>query len=378
MNTVLIIFIMIIIGALIGGVTNFLAIKMLFRPYEVVYIGNWRLPFTPGLIPKRRAELAEQLGRVVTEYLVTSDALENKVLEKDFQQKIIAMIHSQIDELIDKEYTVLELIQKIHPEFEVEELEQHVEEMVSGKLKNLYEKNKNKPISELLPEDLLVVIEEQLPHFTTYVINQIEQYLTSEEGKHKISESASKFLQSQGFLGNMVSSYLGENGLAEKITPAITMFLSSEETHQSVEKLLKKEWLKFKEKDVESVRELFNQNDLEESLAAFITKELNVKTYLDQPVGQLLESKLDLIKNEWIPKIVQLAFQKLSTQMSALLEQLNLFELVKKEVETFDVSRIERLVLEITKKEMNMITYLGALLGGIIGFIQGLIVLFIA
>ena len=46
------------IGALIGGITNHLAIKMLFRPHEAKYIGSWRVPFTPGLIPKRRDELA--------------------------------------------------------------------------------------------------------------------------------------------------------------------------------------------------------------------------------------------------------------------------------------------------------------------------------
>ena len=31
---------MVIVGALIGGVTNSLAIKMLFRPYRAYYIGN--------------------------------------------------------------------------------------------------------------------------------------------------------------------------------------------------------------------------------------------------------------------------------------------------------------------------------------------------
>ena len=51
------------IGALIGGITNHLAIKMLFRPHEAKYIGSWRVPFTPGLIPKRRDELANNLGK---------------------------------------------------------------------------------------------------------------------------------------------------------------------------------------------------------------------------------------------------------------------------------------------------------------------------
>ena len=40
-----------VIGGIIGLITNGLAIKMLFRPYKEIYIGKFRLPFTPGLIP---------------------------------------------------------------------------------------------------------------------------------------------------------------------------------------------------------------------------------------------------------------------------------------------------------------------------------------
>lgn len=43
---------MAIIGVAIGGVTNHLAIKMLFRPYKAIYIKNWRVPFTPALSRK--------------------------------------------------------------------------------------------------------------------------------------------------------------------------------------------------------------------------------------------------------------------------------------------------------------------------------------
>ncbi|MGP4073916.1 DUF445 domain-containing protein [Piscibacillus sp. B03] len=377
MNIALILVLMIIIGALIGGMTNFLAIKMLFRPYEAVYIGKFKLPFTPGLIPKRRSELAEQLGRVVTDYLVTSDALEQKVLEPQFQRKMTDLINQQIDHAIKEGYTVEDLIKKVHPDFNVKQLESNIENTITSKLNYLYERHKHLAIQELLPMDVDKKIENQLPEFTTYLITQIEQYLTSDEGQRKISESASKFLQTQGFLGNMVSSYLGEDGLAEKITPAIKMFLSSEETQISIEKLLENEWNKFKNKDLYTLREQLNGINFEDHLAQIIVKEIKIYDYLKQPIGELFYNHLAKLKGDWIPKIVEQLFQKLSSQMSTLLEQLNLYGLVKQEVETFDVSRIEKLVLEITKREMNMITYLGALLGGMIGLIQGVIVLMI-
>ena len=45
---------MIVIGAVIGAATNHLAIKMLFRPYKPYYLFGKQLPFTPGLIPKKK------------------------------------------------------------------------------------------------------------------------------------------------------------------------------------------------------------------------------------------------------------------------------------------------------------------------------------
>ena len=42
-----------IIGGVIGYCTNWLAIKMLFRPYNEIKIRGRVLPFTPGIIPKR-------------------------------------------------------------------------------------------------------------------------------------------------------------------------------------------------------------------------------------------------------------------------------------------------------------------------------------
>jgi len=50
--------------------------------------------------------------------------------------------------------------------------------------------------------------------------------------------------------------------------------------------------------------------------------------------------------------------------------------MVKEQVNSFPVQRLEELVLGISKKEFKMITVLGAILGGFIGIIQGLIVYF--
>lgn len=39
---------MVVVGAVIGGFTNLLAIRMLFRPYKPIYMFGKQLPLTPG------------------------------------------------------------------------------------------------------------------------------------------------------------------------------------------------------------------------------------------------------------------------------------------------------------------------------------------
>jgi len=57
-----------VIGAVIGWITNYIAIKMLFRPYRPVRI----LGFTfQGLLPKRRKEFAASIARTVERDLLT-------------------------------------------------------------------------------------------------------------------------------------------------------------------------------------------------------------------------------------------------------------------------------------------------------------------
>ncbi|MEN9361374.1 MAG: hypothetical protein RL095_2909 [Verrucomicrobiota bacterium] len=50
------------VGAAIGAFTNELALRMLFRPYRPLLIFGFRLPFTPGVIPARRGDIARNIA----------------------------------------------------------------------------------------------------------------------------------------------------------------------------------------------------------------------------------------------------------------------------------------------------------------------------
>lgn len=58
------------VGALIGYGTNYLAVRMIFRPVRPVRVLG--LTFQ-GLVPRRQAELARSIGRVVGDHLFSHD-----------------------------------------------------------------------------------------------------------------------------------------------------------------------------------------------------------------------------------------------------------------------------------------------------------------
>ena len=65
-----------LIGGVIGLVTNYIAVKMIFRPLK-----RRRILFVPfhGLVPRRQKELAKSIGKVVGSHLV-----EHKDIVKSF------------------------------------------------------------------------------------------------------------------------------------------------------------------------------------------------------------------------------------------------------------------------------------------------------
>lgn len=80
-------------GAVIGYFTNWLAIKMLFRPHKQLYVGKIKVPFTPGLIPKEKERIALSLGDTVGNYILTQDVLLDYLNKPD----VISSLSSSLD-----------------------------------------------------------------------------------------------------------------------------------------------------------------------------------------------------------------------------------------------------------------------------------------
>ncbi len=77
-----------VVGAIIGTITNHLAIKMLFRPYRAFHLGSWRLPFTPGVIPSQRHVIAGNIAETFEKQLFSGGEI-HRALTGERAQTIV-------------------------------------------------------------------------------------------------------------------------------------------------------------------------------------------------------------------------------------------------------------------------------------------------
>lgn len=92
-----------LLGAFIGWTTNYIAIRMLFRPLKPWKVLGIRLPMTPGVIPGKRHELAVNIGKMVGSQLLTSADISKALSEAAFKRELEGMISARIDDILHRD-----------------------------------------------------------------------------------------------------------------------------------------------------------------------------------------------------------------------------------------------------------------------------------
>lgn len=167
-----------VIGAMIGWITNIIAIKLIFRPLKPVIIPIINVKIQ-GLIPKRRQEIAKSIGQVVEDELVSINEIIDKVIEKENLSNIIFIIKRKINEVID------EKLPSIIPSAFKNMIFGYVNEMVDSEgeriLKDLIEKMVHKATNEVRLSEM---VEEKINSFELEKIESIIISIAKRELKH--------------------------------------------------------------------------------------------------------------------------------------------------------------------------------------------------
>lgn len=124
-------------GALAGGLTNSVAIWMLFHPYEPPRLfGRWRIGFFQGAVPKNQPRLAAAIGRTVGSRLLTPEDLTSTFSEGEFREAFDQRLAHLVDEVLNRERGSL---RDLIPPGVMEDLEVLIEEGIERGLAQLEE-----------------------------------------------------------------------------------------------------------------------------------------------------------------------------------------------------------------------------------------------
>ena len=95
-----------LVGAIIGYSTNVIAVKMLFKPLKPI-----RIPVIGyelwGLIPKRKDDIAKNIGKAVGEELVDYDKLADDMIKPEDKEEIKVYINSRVEVIINEKISFI-------------------------------------------------------------------------------------------------------------------------------------------------------------------------------------------------------------------------------------------------------------------------------
>lgn len=385
-----------VVGAVIGYSTNWLAIKMLFKPHAAKYVGKFRIPFTPGLIPKERERIARSLGTAVGERLLTDEVISKELLD----EKVIEHIKSYvIRDLLSRELTagavmrqifgddypvVVAKIAKSLNNYLNEQMQSEAQkERIESEIKNYLMEHAtyNMAIGELVPEGAF----SELEHILESQKDNISQFIVEESKNEavvaKLKEIVSTMLMEKvGALGAM---FVNPDDIAVSILGYIEKTVYEESFQTSMVETIMRAVSKGTMMQVSDMIPAGSYDTLidmsSKTMAAHayeVSKSLDLKAFIEQGLDVMLNKPIVLSERdkEKIEVQVETLYREfVNTHIGTFLETFELKAIVESEVNAFSVEDIEKLIFTIVDKELKAITWFGALLG----FIMGITMIFI-
>lgn len=209
-----------IIGAIIGYVTNYIAVRMLFRPYKQKRIGKLKIPFTPGIIPKRQPQIAKAVGKAVGENLFTEEDIKKSFSVMEFNVKSLLKDYTFLDVLskFDQDGTLSEkgvdyITDKLYEEVKSVDLGLIISEQ--GKKVFLEKKASLGMMAMFIGDKLISNVAGELKNKTNEYIEENGREIIRKKVKHKFEKLKGENLSEicnneliEGLLNDFISEFL--------------------------------------------------------------------------------------------------------------------------------------------------------------------------
>lgn len=308
-----------LVGSIIGYITNDLAIRMLFRPHTVKYVFGMHVPFTPGIIPKEKGRIAKAIGQVISENLMNQEVLGLYLLSDTMIGKLRLGVDGFIETQKGNEETLRQFIGHYLSEKEINGMATNVNANLSGQIKS-----------------------------------KLTDNALGDRVAHLAIEHVFENLSSGNDPDELLDTVIGmPKAIGKKILRTILATLQD-----PAERMLSR-----------NINEILKNNG-EEIVSNLIGTEIN--SFLDAPVKKLLEGKDEQLAKV-TDKVEELYRTLITEHLPRILETLDISKIVTDRINEMDVAETEKLILQVMKKELKAIVWLGAGLGFLMGWVNVII-----
>lgn len=435
-----------IIGGIIGYFTNWIAIKMLFRPYKKISFGPFTLPFTPGLIPKERARIAQSIAMAVGDNLLNPEFLAKEAVTPEKIDAIKEFLTNKRADLQASELMIEDILEKIFKETKQEKLADlatvlakkltsesfldvylspllaSVSDNITGYLgenTTLKERIKSsllggileeqRQLKVLLPADVLDMLSQFALRTAKIIINQATNYAQRPQTKNLIKEQIDVYLK-KGTLRSLMGIFIDTATLADQASEAVLSYLADTENETYVAEVIIDKVNELLAKKPSEIMDLLGDYEaklvLETGIDLLIakvsqgnlfSKELivdllgseqathSLNRYLLKLFAHIKQLKLTSLYNyldakKWASldnKLLCLYKDKAPALIETIVSQFNLTQVIEDKINSFDLAELEEMLFGLAKKELAAITWLGGLLGFLMGLITPLLSIFL-
>lgn len=292
------------VGAVIGYITNDIAIRMLFRPHEPKYILGIHIPFTPGIIPKEKSRIAASIGKAVSENLMNREVLEKSLLSDEMLSKM----GDAIDEFVATQS---------HNDETIEQFASHY----------------------LTPDDIAAMRQD--------VTNGIVKMITGKLQDSRLGESI---------------AHMATEHVMEKTRKSVAGRLGADMILQPIAQLVEGVLAKH-------ITEILNNNS-----------EQMVKGLVNDESDKLMGMTMSSLMTGHSEQVAQAksgifnAYRIIITEhLPRILKDIDISNIIEQRINEMDMKEAEAIILDVMKKELRAIVWLGALLGSIMGTLNAIL-----
>ena len=171
--------IMIIISGAIGWITNWVAIKMLFRPHKEINFGLFKIQ---GLIPKRRAEIGSGIANIIQNELISVKDVISNIDREEFSKRLNALIDEVLDKNLKKKVKEkFPFLQMFFTDKIAKDIGNTIKEIVMENQEKIFEIFSNYAEENI---DFEVIISDKISNFSLDKLEEIITLLANKELKH--------------------------------------------------------------------------------------------------------------------------------------------------------------------------------------------------